>query len=354
MRCNQSIIGVLDNENIIAYNVKFENNFEVEIINLGGVITKIITPDKDNNFENIVLGYENINDYIENPYYYGAIIGRTSGRICEGHIKIEDKEYKLNKNYGLHQGHGGNFGFNHKIWDVQVKEKSDCVSLILSRKSPHLEENYPGNLDVEVTFNIYENYKIEGKYYNVLNIQMKDEFENYDYSRKKNIAINLSEMFKNEYEKYDNILINKNSKDYNNDIVKNETDAKVLLNSAGNTYMYTSYRTFKKNDKEYTEERSLEEVIIQQLNDCENKEELIKMINATRYSKDTLKKIIDIQDIKEKCNEIIYRTAIIHGFDYKEEIELLEKIPEYKDSKELKTREVASIFMLQINGGNHK
>ncbi len=181
----------------------------------------------------------------------------------------------------------------------------------------------------------YENYKIEGKYYNVLNIQMKDEFENYDYSRKKNIAINLSEMFKNEYEKYDNILINKNSKDYNNDIVKNETDAKVLLNSAGNTYMYTSYRTFKKNDKEYTEEGSLEEVIIQQLNDCENKEELIKMINATRYSKETLKKIIDIQDIKEKCNEIIYRTAIIHSFDYKEEIELLEKIPEYKDSKEL-------------------
>ena len=164
MRCNQSIIGVLDNENIIAYNVKFENNFEVEIINLGGVITKIITPDKDNNFENIVLGYENINDYIENPYYYGAIIGRTSGRICEGHIKIEDKEYKLNKNYGLHQGHGGNFGFNHKIWDVQVKEKSDCVSLILSRKSPHLEENYPGNLDVEVTFNIYKNYKIEEVY----------------------------------------------------------------------------------------------------------------------------------------------------------------------------------------------
>lgn len=181
----------------------------------------------------------------------------------------------------------------------------------------------------------YENYKIEGKYYNVLNIQMKDEFENYDYLRKKNIAINLSEMFKNEYEKYDNILINKNSKDYNNDIVKNETDAKVVLNSAGNTYMYTSYRTFKKNDKEYTEERSLEEVIIQQLNDCENREELIKMINATRYSKDTLKKIIDIQDIKEKSNEIIYRTAIIHGFDYKEEIELLEKIPEYKDSKEL-------------------
>ena len=164
MRCNQSIVGKLGNENIIAYNVKFENDFEVEILNLGGVITKIITPDKDDNFENIVLGYKDIEDYIENPYYYGAIIGRTSGRICEGNIKIEDNECKLNKNYGIHQGHGGNFGFNHKIWNVHVKENKDSISLILSRKSPHMEENYPGNLDVEVTFNIYENYKIEEIY----------------------------------------------------------------------------------------------------------------------------------------------------------------------------------------------
>ena len=164
MRCNQSVVGTLGDKKIIAYNVKFENGFEVEVLNLGGVITKIITPDKDNNFENIVLGYEDINDYIENPYYYGAIIGRTSGRICEGNIKIEDREYKLNKNYGLHQGHGGNYGFNHKIWNVQVKEDKDCISLILSRKSPNMEENYPGNLDVEVVFNIYENYKIEEIY----------------------------------------------------------------------------------------------------------------------------------------------------------------------------------------------
>ena len=53
MRCSQNIVGVLGHENIIAYNVKFENNFEVEILNLGGVITKIITPDKDNNLKNI-------------------------------------------------------------------------------------------------------------------------------------------------------------------------------------------------------------------------------------------------------------------------------------------------------------
>ena len=114
MKCKTSIVGNLNNNEIKAYNVKFKNGFEVEILNLGGVITKIITPDKDNNLENIVLAYEYVSDYIDNPHYYGAIIGRTSGRICDGKIKIENKEYELNKNYGIHQGHGGNEGFNKK------------------------------------------------------------------------------------------------------------------------------------------------------------------------------------------------------------------------------------------------
>lgn len=181
----------------------------------------------------------------------------------------------------------------------------------------------------------YENYKIEGKYYNILNIQMKEEFESYDYSKKKNIAIKISEMFKNEYKKYDSILINKNSKDYNNDVVKNKTDAKVILNCEGNTYTYTIYRKFKKNDKEYTEEDNLKEIIVQQLNNCENREELEKILNDNKYSIEALNSIINIQDIKEKCNEIIYTAAIINNDNYTKEVELLEKIPEYKDSKEL-------------------
>ena len=164
MKCKKSTVGRLNNEEIVAYNVKFENGFEVEILNLGGVITKIITPNKDNNLENIVLAYEDINDYIENPYYYGAIIGRTAGRINEGKIVIDDKEYELNKNYGVHQGHGGNQGFNHRIWQVKVEENKNYVTLNLSTLSKDMEENYPGNLNINVIFNIYENYKIEEIY----------------------------------------------------------------------------------------------------------------------------------------------------------------------------------------------
>ena len=161
MKCTRSVVGSVYGQNIIAYNIKFDNGFEVEILNLGGVITKIITPDKDNNFENIVLAYEDIEDYIENPNYYGAIIGRTSGRICNGKVTINDRDYELNKNYGIHQGHGGIIGFNKKIWNINIEENKDSVILSLSTKSLDGEENYPGNLDVYVSFEIYEDYRIE-------------------------------------------------------------------------------------------------------------------------------------------------------------------------------------------------
>lgn len=164
MKYTKAIVGKFDNKDVIAYNVKASSGFEVEILNLGGIITKIKTPDINNNLENIVLGYKNIESYYNNPSYFGAIVGRTSGRICDGKIIIEGKEYNLNKNYGLHQGHGGNIGLNSKIWDVDIIEGNDYIEIILSIKCYDREENYPGNLDVFVSFKIYEDYTIEETY----------------------------------------------------------------------------------------------------------------------------------------------------------------------------------------------
>ena len=61
------------------------------------------------------MGYKNIDDYIQNPSQYGALVGRTSGRICEGKVLIEGKEYSLNKNYNPHQGHRGQYRIQSKI-----------------------------------------------------------------------------------------------------------------------------------------------------------------------------------------------------------------------------------------------
>ena len=164
MKCTKNIVGKNNRKDIIVYNVKADNGFEVEILNLGGIITKIITPDKDNNFENIVVGYKDIESYIQNPSYLGAIIGRTSGRICEGKVIIDKKEYDLAKNYNPHQGHGGKVGFDKKIWDIDIIEEDDNITLKLSTCSLDGEENYPGNVDVVVSFKIYEDYTIEETY----------------------------------------------------------------------------------------------------------------------------------------------------------------------------------------------
>ena len=164
MKLTKTLLKQIDNKDIISYNVSFDNGFEVEILNLGGIITKIITPDKEGNLENIVVGYKDIESYIENPSYFGAIIGRTAGRICEGKVVIDDVEYDLAKNYNPHQGHGGEKGFNSKIWDVETIEDENSITIKLLTKSMDMEENYPGNLDVCVSFKIYEDFKIEQTY----------------------------------------------------------------------------------------------------------------------------------------------------------------------------------------------
>lgn len=200
MKCTKRVIENLDNKDIVAYNVSAENGFEVEILNLGGVITKIITPDKDDNLENIVIGYKDIKSYIKNPSYLGAIVGRTSGRISEGKVIIENKEYELNKNYGIHQGHGGYSGFSHKIWDVDVIEEDNSITLKLHSKSFDGEENYPGDLDVVVKFKIYENYIIEQSYEGVSNKTTLVNMTNHSYF---NLSGNIKRPITDEYLKLD-------------------------------------------------------------------------------------------------------------------------------------------------------
>lgn len=164
MKITKTVLTKLNNREIISYNTKFDNGFEVEILNMGGIITKIITPDKEGKLENVVVGYKDIESYMQNPSYFGAIIGRTSGRVCEGRIVIDGITYDLAKNYDPHQGHGGSEGFNKKFWEVEVLEEENSATLIFKYESLDMEENYPGKVNTAVSFKISENYTIEQTY----------------------------------------------------------------------------------------------------------------------------------------------------------------------------------------------
>ena len=91
MNLTKTLLKNIDNKEIISYNVRFDNGFEVEILNLGGIITKIITPDKNGNLENIVVGYKDIESYIQEIHrtLEQMMMEEPSGRICEGKTSID-------------------------------------------------------------------------------------------------------------------------------------------------------------------------------------------------------------------------------------------------------------------------
>lgn len=130
---------------------RFENNhgISVEIINYGGTITSIQTPDRNGSLDDIVLGFDTLEGYesAQNPYF-GATCGRYANRIRNGQFELDGQTYQLAINNGDHALHGGLRGFDKRVWDAHT----DGQKLLLKRTSPHEEENYPGTLETEVTF----------------------------------------------------------------------------------------------------------------------------------------------------------------------------------------------------------
>ena len=131
-----------------------ENDFlKVELLNLGAVIKKIELKDKNGILRNVVLGFEDIEKYRENPAYFGAVIGRTAGRIEKGLLKIEDKTYKLDINNGENTLHGGKNSISHKFWNVE-KIENGFRFLILSKS---FDNGYPADADIKVEYILDKN-----------------------------------------------------------------------------------------------------------------------------------------------------------------------------------------------------
>lgn len=125
----------------------------VEITNYGGIIRAINVPDREGKLGNVVLGYKDVSGYQPVCGYLGALIGRVGNRIADGKCVVSGKELTLAKNEGgVTHLHGGNVGFDRKLWDVTPIEGICEDSLILKYTSPDGEEGYPGTLKVMVTY----------------------------------------------------------------------------------------------------------------------------------------------------------------------------------------------------------
>jgi len=145
------------------YHIELKNlaGTTVKITNVGATITSIRTRDKNGIFDEITLGLENPEDYLSPEYIannpcLGSTPGRFANRIANGEFTLDGTTYKLAVNNGKNHLHGGIVNFSRKIWDVSVKENEKTKLLLLSLKSPDMDEGYPGNLDVSIGYFLTE------------------------------------------------------------------------------------------------------------------------------------------------------------------------------------------------------
>lgn len=139
----------IDGKQVDIFTLKNKNGMSADITNYGAKIVTLFAPDKNGNTADVVLGFNTLEEWIEKETYFNAVIGRFANRIKDGKFTLNGKKYQLAVNNGTNHLHGGVCGFNQKVWDIVEHTES---SLKLHYLSIDGEENYPGNLNIVVTY----------------------------------------------------------------------------------------------------------------------------------------------------------------------------------------------------------
>ena len=167
-----------DGIKVEQYVMQNGNGMTVGIITYGGIINLLTTKDKNDNFKDIVLGYDSLEQYEKSSPYFGAIIGRYANRIAKGKFDLGEKTYELAKNNGDNHLHGGLKGFDKVVWKAKEIVTDNNVSIELSYLSKDMDEGYPGNLEVKVIYSLNNNDEL---------------IVNYEASTDKTTIINLTQ-----------------------------------------------------------------------------------------------------------------------------------------------------------------
>lgn len=143
-----------DGTPITLYTLRNSKGAEATICNYGGIVTTLKMPDRNGNYGDIVLGFDNLNDYLKGDPFFGALIGRYGNRIAKGHFALDGTEYTLPINNAPNSLHGGDKGFDKVVWQATPHPSSSAPSLELTYLSKDGEEGYPGNLAVKAVYTL--------------------------------------------------------------------------------------------------------------------------------------------------------------------------------------------------------
>jgi len=158
----ENFVMEIDGKQTGLFTLENTHGLRVDITNFGGRIVSLLVPDKNGVFDDIVTGYHSIEEFLRSEeVYFGALIGRYANRIGNASFEIDGVVYNLPANNGRNHLHGGPRGFHMVVWDAEMLTTQ---KLLLTYHSPHLEEGYPGNLSVEVIYELTDENELKITY----------------------------------------------------------------------------------------------------------------------------------------------------------------------------------------------
>jgi aldose 1-epimerase len=150
-----------DGREVYEYTLKNSKGMEAKVINYGATIVSLTAPDKNGKFADVVLGYDNLDGYVNGTTFFGAVVGRYGNRIAKGKFTLDGKEYKLATNNGENHLHGGVVGYNKVVWDAK---QIDPSSMKLTYVSKDGEEGYPGTVTLHVKYTLTSKNELKIEY----------------------------------------------------------------------------------------------------------------------------------------------------------------------------------------------
>ena len=156
-------------EDVYLFTMRNSKGTEVSITNYGAIITAFKLENTEGVVNDIVLGFDKVEDYLANDYinqypWFGCAIGRFANRIKDASFKIDENEYHLTKNKGANSLHGGAEGFDKKVWQLSSIGENPNPFLELKYTSPDGEEGFPGKLETTIRFELTEDNELSYEY----------------------------------------------------------------------------------------------------------------------------------------------------------------------------------------------
>jgi aldose 1-epimerase len=145
-----------DGTAVTAVTLKAANGVSATILSYGATLQKLIAPARDGTAADVLLGYDDLKDYVDHPNFFGVTVGRYANRIAGGKFTLDGKSYQLPLNDKTNSLHGGGKGFDKVVWQVGAVKSGPVASVVFTHVSPDGESGYPGKVNASVTYSLDE------------------------------------------------------------------------------------------------------------------------------------------------------------------------------------------------------